>query len=342
MTCAHREELFCECRADWDGSRDFTPGREIRQTYIEELANEATRDVPAFDSGEPGSPSSAPVCTALRIAGMLQWDSTRCPWLPVVYQWLARGGLVCSAASFFVLATRGANSSGVDLLSACHVDECWRQTGVLSQLPLPIGALIAVLPLGLRRYQLRLEQTLHLVRSVSVERGYQEREAYHHRWDIVAFTIMWLSSVVAAWVRKRGACCWESTWGTLESGQKSGARALRNLFVVILSRLRPGFGRESAPVETQFAGKLVSRFSERDPQHRLPHRPARVKCEMRLIRRACRTILAVDPLCGVPARGPNSPGIFPKPTARIVHSDMRVQGWGAREHHCHQRRSSQS
>lgn len=181
-----------------------TTGSQALQTYFDELAQEATRDKSVDSIEEPELsriPVGALVCASLCVMGMLRWHSERRPWLPLAYQWLARAGVVLAAAAFFLEAlwdVAGRTSPGEGLLASCDADACWRHAGFISQLPLPVGALIALLPLGLRRQQLRLEQTLLVVRAVSIDRGYRDREVSHHRRDMAAFVAMWLGIVAAA------------------------------------------------------------------------------------------------------------------------------------------------
>lgn len=178
-------------------------GSQALQTYFDELAQEATRDKSVDSIEEPELSRiliAAPVWTALCVMGMLRWHSERRPWLPLAYQWLARAGVVLAAVAFFLEALWGPGwptSAGEGFLASCDADACWQHAGFISQLPLPVGALIALLPIGLRRQQLRLEQTLLVVRAVSIDRGYRDREVSHHRRDMAAFVAMWLGTVAA-------------------------------------------------------------------------------------------------------------------------------------------------
>lgn len=145
--------------------------------------------------------AAVPVCTAMRCVGMLHWDAERCPWLPPVYQWLARA-VVLLAAAVSLLVTLAAPAEAVmlgeGLVASCEDASCWRQAGLLSQLPSVVGAVLALVPFGFRANQIRFEQMLRFVRGVSAERGYHAWEAHLHRWDLTIFVAMWVSTVAAA------------------------------------------------------------------------------------------------------------------------------------------------
>lgn len=90
-------------------------------------------------------------------------------------------------------------TAGSGFLAGCVAGECWRHVA-LSQLPIPIGALLAFVPLALRRQQMRMEETLRLVWSMSIKRGYRDWEARYRRWDIPVYALIWLSTVATAGV----------------------------------------------------------------------------------------------------------------------------------------------
>lgn len=104
---------------------------------------------------------TTPALTALRLAGLLQWDSARVPVLPLLYQWLVRVAIMLALVAFCLLAFRSEpvfDWTTNEFRQKCDDGTCWRSVS-FSQLLLPIGALLAFVPLWLKRHQLRMEMT---------------------------------------------------------------------------------------------------------------------------------------------------------------------------------------
>lgn len=144
--------------------------------------------------------SVAPASVALRLVGLLRWEAARFPCLPKAYQAIARIGVALPAVAFFLLALLPAlapTSFADGYRERCDASTCWRHV-FLSQLPLPIGAVLVLMPLGCRRDQQRLEESLTLVRGLSVERGYGIVEARRRRFDSLVYILMCLGSMAAA------------------------------------------------------------------------------------------------------------------------------------------------
>lgn len=138
-------------------------GRQVHHACIDALAQEATRSIVFSRSGSCRLSvfGTTPALTALRLAGLLQWDSARVPVLPLLYQWLVRVAIMLALVAFCLLAFRSEpvfDWTTNEFRQKCDDGTCWRSVS-FSQLLLPIGALLAFVPLWLKRHQLRMEMT---------------------------------------------------------------------------------------------------------------------------------------------------------------------------------------
>lgn len=195
-----RDMVFAPSRAS-GASSGLRTGRQVHEACVSALAQGATRTTLISRSASCNLRiySATPALATLPLVGLLRWDASRVPPFPLLYQWTARAGVVLAATAFFVLAFRSApefDLSAKGFRQTCDTGLCLRHI-FLSQLPLPVGALLAFLPLGLKRQQLRMEMTLSLVRAVSFERGYERWEVRHRRWDTLVFLLLWLCVVAA-------------------------------------------------------------------------------------------------------------------------------------------------
>jgi len=72
---------------------------------------------------------------------------------------------------------------------------CWHRPGFLSQVPLPIGAFLVLMPFMLQQHQKSVEETFMLLQGVSLERSYEDWQLRQTRWDCAVFVLLWLGAV---------------------------------------------------------------------------------------------------------------------------------------------------
>lgn len=185
-------------------SRRLT-GSQVLHQCIHELVAEASQGGGSRFVSEESRISSrlsrhfvhAPVPVVLRALGLVEWNSLKRPRASLAYQWVARAIIVLAAAASTSISLGYVAPPGGVLPGRC-TPPCWQQVGFLSKVSLYAGAALALLPVGLRRQQRKLEETFWLVRGVSIERGYREWEAHQHLRDALVFLAIWLSTVAAA------------------------------------------------------------------------------------------------------------------------------------------------
>jgi len=161
-------------------------GSDVLKARCNELAREAVL----------GSQrrSRRPVPIVLVLFGLLPWDPTRHPGRSVALQWIIRSFVALSATAFFLL------SLGYLGTQSCTAGSqaCWQHNGFLSQIPLPVGAILASALLSMRGQQEGLEETFVLLLGVSPERRYQEWHARRALRDKGVFVALWLCVVVGS------------------------------------------------------------------------------------------------------------------------------------------------
>jgi len=181
---------------------------KILQARIDELAQEAmqtqTRDLTG-DLEELPIPTQA-VPLALRIVGLLPWDVDLFPRRSAVYQMAVRAVVLVAVVAFALMAAPRPVwlvRSGMAMGCEDESTMCWHQHGFYSQVVLPVGALLSLMPFGLRRHQKLLEETFNLVRGVSVERGYGDWDMSHSRRDAAVFMGLWVGAIAATTLNRR-------------------------------------------------------------------------------------------------------------------------------------------
>lgn len=189
------------------GSMEHLTSSQVLQVCVRELARKATHSSTATHSltdrnAESCSNGRAAVRNAvpgvLVASGVLPWDAARRPWGSAAYQWSARAVVAAVVVAFF--AHTFGLSGGRGTLPHCGSDAstCWQLEAMFSRLPLPAGSVLALASVGLKRQQAQLQEAFVLLRAVSLERGYVECHARRVRWDMTAFVLIWLCTVVGA------------------------------------------------------------------------------------------------------------------------------------------------
>lgn len=216
--CSTREKM--ETIRPMGSSRCLT-SRQVLQARVDELANEASKSTEVSLM----RPNSTATPRTMRFAGMIAWDRDRHPCKSVAYQWAVRTGVAIAVLAFFLpsLTTvapvwlRDCSNHG----AACLNDG----DGVyFSQLFLPAGAMLALIPCSLSLHQRRIEETFSLVRSVAASRGYRDWETRKIRFDRGVFVFLWCCAVGAEALHA------QSTAG----GRRSMQRSLERLALVAI------------------------------------------------------------------------------------------------------------
>lgn len=187
---------------------------ELLQARIQELAQAAVSHatsaqlgpdvVPDFSSTDTAathSETSEAVPPVLVLCGMLMWRERSWPCTSFVFQWLARSIVFVFSLMFFLPGMRPL------ALEAWHDEpflpdcsgigtKCWSQPGFVSQVPLPLGAILVSAVFFAKPQQRQLLQTLTLLYGVAVERGFQDWRLRRICIEKVVFVGIWMGIVV--------------------------------------------------------------------------------------------------------------------------------------------------
>lgn len=117
--------------------------------------------------------AASPVPITLRMVGVLRCDASLAS---MVWQGLARATIAVALAAFFLAFVASPLNTAVPGCGA-GAAECRRRGVFVSEVALPIGAALALLPFCSGRHQRRLKETFWLVRGVAMARGYDSWEA---------------------------------------------------------------------------------------------------------------------------------------------------------------------
>lgn len=75
---------------------------------------------------------------------------------------------------------------------------CWRRAGFVCRGAMAVSALLVLAPFGMKRHQQKLDQTLSLLRNVSVEMKYEDWQWRKARLDCSAFLLIWFAIIVSS------------------------------------------------------------------------------------------------------------------------------------------------
>lgn len=144
-------------------------------------------------------PAAPPTPFALRATGLLGWDLAGWPCAAALIRAMARSTIATTLAAFFLTLSFQSELGGL-FVRNCGADaaECWKNGSFLSEVSLPMGALLILVLFGLKRNRQRLEDTFCLMQGVSGGRQYGDWEARRQRWDAAVFAIAWLCSMLTA------------------------------------------------------------------------------------------------------------------------------------------------
>jgi len=138
----------------------------------------------------------------LLVFGVLPWSVARWPRTSMAYQWFVRA-LVTVAVTVFFLPSLGSvvppTVRDIVFPPDCVANGvvCYQREGFLSLMPLPVGAILVLLPVAFRRHQEALEETFMLLRGVSLERRYQDWHQRKAKWDRITFAGIWFCTVLS-------------------------------------------------------------------------------------------------------------------------------------------------
>lgn len=184
-----------------DGRR-FSTTDQVLRTRIHELARQATDlNLDALENSEDSDATPkfrGPL--VLRVCGMLPWRSAKRPWFAMAYRWVVRAVVSLAVLLFLLPNVSTAFRDTVAFIPECGVlgALCWQRDGFASQVPLPTGAVVVILPMCLKRHQEAFEDIFSLLHGVAVERGYLGWRERQGRKDTVAFLLIWSGIIVAS------------------------------------------------------------------------------------------------------------------------------------------------
>lgn len=180
--------------------RRHMSGSQVFKAQIFELSAQASSGTAESDGPEEPGAAERAVPSILLVFGILPWSAGR-PRASAAYQWAMRCAVAVFVVYFFMPSLRRylAALGWARIWPRCPKlgAMCLQREGFLSQVPLPLGAVIMMLSFAMSRHQAPLEETFALLQGVAVERGYEEWQRRQSRWDRAAFAFIWLCTVVA-------------------------------------------------------------------------------------------------------------------------------------------------
>lgn len=176
---------------------------QVLQLRVQQLAQEASRvdDAPYHNSLDPMTQEAtnlpdlveSVVPASLKLPGVMPWSHQG---ISLAYMWCVRGLLLVGLVAFCVWSLWGAglSSSRAGGIFTCGRDamSCLLSDGLLSQLPLPFGAILVVAVLGRPQQQKALTETFFVLQRVSDERGYSDWHARRDLFDKIVFITLWV------------------------------------------------------------------------------------------------------------------------------------------------------
>jgi len=191
------------------GLRGLTSNQVLR-ARCDELAFEATQgSLPACKPSEQDLirqlssvvEDSRSVPLALLAVGIMPWSPGRYPRITVLLRCLLWLLVSASAAGFFSLSFRYVSAETCGSM-------CWQRNGFLSEVTLPIGAVLALATVSMSRRRNALEATLSMLRDVSLERKFEDWQTHAAYRDKAVYMFIWLCVVLRAPSQQRAAQRW--------------------------------------------------------------------------------------------------------------------------------------
>jgi len=176
---------------------------EVLHARCDELALEAVQGfVPIFATSErepsdhfsTGLEESRSVPLAFFAIGIMPCGAGFCRRTSMLlrgFLWLV---VLASSVGFFLL------SFGYVFTEICAARGivCWQRRGFLSEVPLPIGAIVALATVSFRGHRCALEETLAMLHDLSVDRKCETSRLRASSRDKVVYIAIWLCVVAAS------------------------------------------------------------------------------------------------------------------------------------------------
>jgi len=152
---------------------------EVLRVRIEEL----TEEIPIIDPStneesewrsEVGGATSA-LFLAMRLCGLAPWSRDRCLWVSKAYRVFCLFFVALAACALLVESIAKHEAMRQETRRCDWAHPCWRQRGLLSEIPLAASLVAALVLLGVWKSGMALVGTMLLLESYSLQQGLMEK-----------------------------------------------------------------------------------------------------------------------------------------------------------------------